>query len=177
MKKIILFIILIQFTSITYARMYQWNDPDTGTTQLSGKPPAWYRSVDGGPRVFVFENGRLVDDTGINLSEQESDRLRQLALLRAEQDRQAAIAKLQQASQQRAILELQSRDTTEVETAIQVPVRDAPVIEQRAPEQPAGPSAEELRALIEQYEQLRTQDARQLVETVAPGENAGQAPR
>jgi len=29
------------------AQMYQWTDPESGTTQLSGKPPAWYRSVEG----------------------------------------------------------------------------------------------------------------------------------
>jgi len=45
------------------ARMYQWVDPRSGTVQLSGSPPAWYRGTQTGPRVFVFENGRLVDDT------------------------------------------------------------------------------------------------------------------
>lgn len=43
-------------------RMYQWTDPSTGRTHFSGRPPHWYRKGDG-PRVLVFEDGRLVDDT------------------------------------------------------------------------------------------------------------------
>jgi len=57
-------LVLVFFCQSTQAQMYQWNDPETGTTQLSGKPPAWYRSVEGGPRVFVFNRGKVVDDTG-----------------------------------------------------------------------------------------------------------------
>ncbi len=58
------------------ARMYQWHNPATGTTQLSGTPPAWYRSSDPGPRVFVFENNQLVDDTGITVSDAQREALR-----------------------------------------------------------------------------------------------------
>jgi len=39
--------------------------PTTGSVQLSGTPPAWYRSDVAGPRVQVFESGNLVDDTAI----------------------------------------------------------------------------------------------------------------
>jgi hypothetical protein len=58
------------------ARMYQWHNPATGTTQLSGTPPAWYRSGDPGPRVYVFENNQLVDDTGITVSDEQRAALR-----------------------------------------------------------------------------------------------------
>lgn len=58
------------------ARMYQWVDPGTGTVQLSGAPPAWYRGKQAGPRVFVFENGRLVDDTGTRVADDEAQALR-----------------------------------------------------------------------------------------------------
>ena len=58
------------------ARMYQWLDPDSGNVQLAGKPPAWYRSDRNGPRVFVFENGELVDDTAIDVSEAHRLQLR-----------------------------------------------------------------------------------------------------
>lgn len=51
------------------ARMYQWVDPTTRTVQLSGTPPPWYRSEKPGPRVFVFEHGRLMDDTSVTVSE------------------------------------------------------------------------------------------------------------
>lgn len=45
------------------ARMYQWTDPQTGSLQLSGHPPPWFRSSETGPRVRVFERGIIIDDT------------------------------------------------------------------------------------------------------------------
>jgi hypothetical protein len=47
----------------TEARMYHWVDPVTQSVQLAGKPPPWYRSETVGPRVVVYERGRVVDDT------------------------------------------------------------------------------------------------------------------
>jgi len=163
MKKFLLFILLIQFGTVAAARMYQWTDPDTGTTQLSGKPPSWYRDGEGGPRVLVFDNGRLVDDTGISLSAPETERLRQQALIQAEQDRQAAMEKLLQAKRQKAALDMQDQDTQAVEDvpAEQEPGRNTAEAEQPPP---GAPDAEELRALIEQYDRLRTLEARQLLE-------------
>ncbi|MGH2668201.1 MAG: hypothetical protein ACREXX_14135 [Gammaproteobacteria bacterium] len=58
------------------ARMYQWVDPDTGTTQWSGRPPAWYRGSQRGPRVLVFDGGRLIDDTARRVPDAERDVLR-----------------------------------------------------------------------------------------------------
>lgn len=66
------------------ARMYQWRSPATGTTQLSGTPPAWYRTVEGGPRVYVFDANRLVDDTGIAVSDEQRRALRAAAFGEAE---------------------------------------------------------------------------------------------
>ncbi len=61
-------------------RLYQWIDPHTGTTQLSGRPPAWYRADAAGPRVFVFERGLLVDDSSVRLGERDRRWLRTAAL-------------------------------------------------------------------------------------------------
>jgi hypothetical protein len=58
------------------ARMYQWVDPDTGTTHWSGRPPAWYRGSQRGPRVLVFDGGRLIDDTARRVLDAERDVLR-----------------------------------------------------------------------------------------------------
>ena len=60
--------------------MYQWVNSQTGRTQMSSRPPAWYRSDRSGPRVFVFENGRLVDDTARSVSLEERTTLRAQAL-------------------------------------------------------------------------------------------------
>ncbi|MCG8380506.1 MAG: hypothetical protein MI865_13670, partial [Proteobacteria bacterium] len=73
-----------------HARMYQWTDPDTGTTQLSGKPPAWYRTGQVGPRIFVFEKGKIIDDTDVVLSDEHRELMRQRAYLQAEADLQQA---------------------------------------------------------------------------------------
>ena len=105
MLKPFLIIFLSIASSQVCARMYQWNDPNTGTTQFSGKPPVWYRSVDGGPRVFVFDNGRVIDDTSISVSDAERERLRQQAFIKAEQDREAAREKLIQAKRIQAKME------------------------------------------------------------------------
>src|SRR3989338_5890885 len=97
MRRFLISLVITVFSATVYARMYQWLDPDSGTTQLSGKPPAWYRSDSSGPRIFVFENGKVIDDTGLSVSEPERDRLRQQAFLQAEEDKSAARDKLMEA--------------------------------------------------------------------------------
>lgn len=57
------------------ARMYQWTNPATGTVQLSGSPPPWYRGGHG-PRVLVFDHGTLIDDTAIGVSYAQREELR-----------------------------------------------------------------------------------------------------
>jgi hypothetical protein len=72
------------------ARMYQWQSASTGSAQLSGEPPAWYRSEQGGPRVRVFENGNLIDDTVIALPRGQREKLREEAFRESEQRQRAA---------------------------------------------------------------------------------------
>jgi hypothetical protein len=62
-----------------HARMYQWSHPASGIVQLSGAPPAWYRSTAQGPRVLVFDNGRLIDDTAVVVGEPLRESLRAAA--------------------------------------------------------------------------------------------------
>lgn len=71
--------LLLAGSSAANARMYQWVDAQTGTVQLSGSPPSWYRGGEPGPRVFVFENGRLIDDTGRTLPAEQAALLRATA--------------------------------------------------------------------------------------------------
>lgn len=86
----LLFVLTLLLAAPVQARMYQWVSPDTGTTQLSGKPPSWYRSGRPGPRVFVFEHGRIIDDTAIKVTEAERERLRDQAFEKADQLAQSA---------------------------------------------------------------------------------------
>jgi hypothetical protein len=78
------------------ARMYQWVDPARGSAQLSGTPPSWYRSSQGGPRVRVFHNGNLIDDTAIALPRTQARELRD-----------AAFAEYQQRQQEEALRQLE----------------------------------------------------------------------
>ena len=81
------------------ARMYQWVSPATGRVQLSGEPPAWYRAARDGPRVWVFENGSLVDDTAIALPRGQREELREAAFEASEERRRAeALKRLERAA-------------------------------------------------------------------------------
>ena len=93
------------------ARMYQWRTAATNAAQLSGTPPAWYRSEYGGPRVRVFDSGNLVDDTAIELPSDQRKELRDEAFRESEQrQRAAALKRLERlASQQRRRREAQER--------------------------------------------------------------------
>jgi hypothetical protein len=98
-KMVIVAMILAPLTCA--ARMYQWVDPHTGRTHMAGKPPGWYRSSDAhGPRVLVFENGKLVDDTARSVSVNESSTLRDDALHAAAQAAQDQTAAATSASEQ-----------------------------------------------------------------------------
>lgn len=109
----LLIVLLFVFSHHVNARMYQWTEPDTGSTQLSGKPPAWYRSAEGGPRILVFENGRLIDDTAVEVEDAVRFNMRQQAFLRAEDDKQAAKDKLEKAKKLKQQFKEGEEDTIE----------------------------------------------------------------
>lgn len=91
----------IAFTavSVVEARMYQWVNPGTRSPQLSGTPPSWYRSEQGGPRVRVYDSGNLVDDTAIALPRAQAQDLRDAAFEEYELRRRAdALRQLERAA-------------------------------------------------------------------------------
>ena len=53
------------------AQVYCWNDAQTGAKRLSNIPPSWYKNPDSrnSPRVQVFDNGRLIDDTSLTVEQ------------------------------------------------------------------------------------------------------------
>lgn len=148
------------------ARMYQWIDPDNGTSQLSGKPPVWYRSVDGGPRVFVFERGgEMIDDTARQVSDDERKQLRQQAFIKAEEDIQIAKEKMIQAKRLAATYQHDEESEEEViqEEVIAQP-RDPEAADAPAEPVPDEQIVNEMRAMILQWERTREANARALVE-------------
>ncbi len=72
--------------------MYQWVNPTTGRSQLSGKAPVWYRSDVGGPRILVFEKNVLVDDTAVAVNEEQRLQLRDKAFLLEPKERELTAA-------------------------------------------------------------------------------------
>jgi len=163
------------FGQSVQAQMYQWADPETGTTQLSGKPPAWYRSGEGGPRVFVFNRGKVVDDTGIEVSDEKRISLRTKAFIAAEEDRVAANQKAMESARLKAAMEKNSDDMSE-EEAHEHQVESSEVVVMEEPEDEESietemsteeESVEKLKALIADWEDKRTEDARALLEKEA----------
>jgi len=63
-----LFIGLFAAAVPAQAQVFQWKDPESGTTRFSNTPPSWYRIPQPDsrpPRVQVFYYGALIDDTSL----------------------------------------------------------------------------------------------------------------
>jgi hypothetical protein len=171
----LLFFSQIIFGQSVQAQMYQWADPETGTTQLSGKPPAWYRSAEGGPRVFVFNRGKIVDDTGIEVSDEKRNSLRTKAFIDAEADRVAANQKAMEAARLKAAMEKNSERESEEEThehqvePSEVIVMEEPEDEELIEKEMSSEeeSVEKLKELIADWEDKRTEEARALLKKEA----------
>lgn len=175
-------IFLILIAGLVEARMYQWVNPGTGSSQLSGKPPAWYRTEAGGPRVLVFENSQLLDDTSVNVEPQQRLKLRQEAFqLSAEEQKKGltskeAIARLEE--QIRALVEspeldqyLQSPDAeTDLEELPELITEGAP--EKKPETESADERVERLKALISRWDDRRTSEARSLLDAEKQSESA-----
>ena len=145
--------------------MYQWDDPDTGTPQLSGKPPYWYRGGEPGPRVFVIDNGRVVDDTSVPQPEDRRQQLRQEAFLRAEQDEAKFQAKLEEEQRLKS-----ERDRGREEEAVATVEPPAPPAAEAAAkdaaataEADANTEVDAMRTLVEEWEKFREESAKKIV--------------
>jgi hypothetical protein len=148
------------------ARMYQWSHPSSGTVQLSGSPPPWYRSTVNGPRVFVFDNGRLVDDTAVSVAEEHRLALRASAF--NTDVTPAPIAKLDATA--REALPEDSYDTAAARVAVGA---DSGIRAGQAPAAPANLSVDdtvaELKSLLDAGDTQRLTEAKATVENTAAG--------
>lgn len=173
-QKIMRFVFISLFSMIALvceARMYQWVEPGVETTQLSGKPPAWYRSAAGGPRIFVFENGRLIDDTQIEVTDEVRQRLREDAFLRAEEDRQKAKEKIAKAKEKEERLEKKASETEEVSDEIVEKQDPIELItdtlfpkEEKKEESENIQDIDELKKIIADWEASQSENARKALE-------------
>ncbi len=163
----IIFVLLLISTQTASARMYQWVDPESGSTQLSGKPPMWYRSTESGPRIFVFEKSKVIDDTAIEVSNAERDRLRQRAFLQADEDKERAKEKILHSKRLDAVLK-QQQASKQAEMDRDKPL--APLVLEEEEVEEVTPkkleqaeTLEEMRKLIEDWEKAQTDKARNVL--------------
>jgi len=159
------------------AQMYQWVDPESGTTQLSGKPPVWYRSTESGPRIFVFNQGKIVDDTGIEVADEQRISLRTRAFVNAEKDRLEAKEKAIKAAKLKAAMQRNADDTLGQDRDIALETGEFPDESQdelglEVPDETEAveefgddeASVEKMRALIAEWENKRTEEAKAILE-------------
>lgn len=165
-KRLIVFVILMLLAQLAAARMYQWQHPQTGKVQLSGTPPAWYRSIEPGPRILVFDNGQLVDDTRIAVNEMQRQHLRLEAFGSVNDDTALAGADTADTAHN----ELEAALDKASESGLDVATITAEFAERReaeASEQPAGDLSErvaQLKSLIEAWDTRQLESARAIVD-------------
>ena len=137
------------FSSAVDARMYQWVDPVTGSLQMSGKPPAWYRSNWEGPRVRVMENGILIDDTEIAVSDEQMEALRDEAFQQFEDAKELQALKrlesdaLKEVEREERLSQLEDFESEEIEEP-----------DEGLPNQINEDTIEQLKDLIDQWDTL-----------------------
>ena len=167
MQKLLLIVSLLLIACPATARMYQWVNPASGRTQMSGNPPAWYRADTAGnpdrraPRVMVFENGQLIDDTAIAVSEERRQQLREQAFRGAELEAHVAAAAQPGAA-----------DTIAAPTASGAGENGKGDFSEAVPTGPATDTAPastddtiaKLKALVEQWDKQKTEQAKSLIQ-------------
>jgi hypothetical protein len=156
-------IVLALCAASAHARLYRWVSPDTGITQLSGKPPLWYRSPDGGPRVRVYDDGRLVDDTAVAVPEERRQALRDAAFRQLSEQREQtqALRTLDRAVRRRTLTQPRSasRQPAPQGSALQAaaaqtaPVAAAPPAPTKPAEHLDPATVRQLKALITDWDQ------------------------
>ena len=151
----LLLIILMLLSSAAGARMYQWQDPYSKSMQLSGVPPAWYRSPEGGPRVRVYEGGKLVDDTAIVLNVEHSATMREIAFKALQEERQVlAIKRLERAARVEESRREQERRATAREEAAQAQSSTDQAPPDVLPESLAPEEVNRLKEIIAEYDRV-----------------------
>jgi uncharacterized membrane protein len=160
-------IILAVCAGLAEARMYQWSNAATGSIQLSGSPPAWYRSPSPGPRILVFDNGQLIDDTAVPVSEEQRRELRAEALGGRQESEFAEISAADESALHDA-LENAAQDGVDVSAVTEAfNAEQARVAE--ADEGAVEQTVAELKALLDAWDGRRLNEAKALLRDTIGG--------
>ena len=147
------------------ARMYQWEQPQSGRIQLSGHAPAWYRSAHAGPRVLVFDNGKLIDDTSVNVGEVQRQWLREQALGTAAIDETATSESPDQESSLQQALTEAAKAGVDIEELASAAKQEA-AQESASVDGGLEEKVNELKALLSRWDAARTTNARAVMNGV-----------
>ena len=165
----LLLLLLLLVPPAAGARMYQWQDPISSSIQFAGVPPDWYRSPEGGPRVRVYDGGKLVDDTYIPLSGEDNRSMRDAAFRVLLEDEQVeAIKRLERAALREESRREQKRREAARETVTteQSDTSEAPP--ERLPESLNPEMVGRLKDIIAEYDKNNTAVAGQGAEESVP---------
>ncbi|MGH8614940.1 MAG: hypothetical protein ACREYF_23700 [Gammaproteobacteria bacterium] len=148
-----LLLILVLLAPLSQARMYQWVNAESGSTQLSGKPPSWYRGVGHGPRVIVVEKGKIVDDTATQVPDWQRERLRAEAFALSLPDAPDTPGGLKELAQK-------LKEIADSEQFLGALVEQA---EQEPKKEPTQSTVEQLKAVITAWDKLKIEQAKTVV--------------
>ncbi len=131
-------LLLVLAAGTVDARVYQWRNPTSGSVELSGTPPAWYRGAVGGPRVLVYQNGQLIDDTAFSVEPALGEELREAAFREFErrQEREALKRLERTARRERARREEAERKAADIASLEMVPEETQSPVEAAVEEVP-----------------------------------------
>lgn len=149
------------------ARMYQWSNEATGTVQLSGSPPAWYRSNAGGPRVFVFDNGQLIDDTAVPVEEEHRQLLHTNAFGHIDGNTSADTAPGDSTTALRNALENATREGIDVDAITEAFTAEQAIIDEQTGGEAVEQTVIELKALLEAWDSRHLDEAKALLREVS----------
>jgi len=159
-------------TATAEARMYQWTNPESGNVQLAGAPPSWYRSAVPGPRVLVFDNGELIDDTAVPVSDEQRLTLRSAALGSTSTEF-APVVRDSEIVLRHALEKAHEAgvDVAAVNAGIEAEQTARAAAALAASGQTSeGDQAAQLKALIEAFDQRRLEQARALLDLLPPND-------
>jgi hypothetical protein len=131
--------------------------------------------------VFVFENGRLIDDTSIKVPDAERLQLRQQALTEAAGSKDKTAKPLQSAAQSEAEAGAlgPAGEAPPQEPSPRKSAAPKPPVQAKAPapraaaNQPATPTEEQMRQLIQRWEAAQERNARRQADIQSPPPAAG----
>lgn len=126
----ILTTLLILLPLSVLAEMYIWTN-SAGNTEAWGVPPPWYRNPEWrghAPHTQVYLNGHLLDDTTIQLDNEDAQMVRNIALRRAIEQRVRSVETYeeQQAAQEKE--ELQQERKAEAKQRVDRVMKGVPLL-------------------------------------------------